>query len=270
MREPPEYVRTAFGARGPAEPLTGGQGTTWRYGDLVLKPLDLSASALAWQARHLPSIHATGVRLVPPVAAADGSLAVDGWTAWRNAPGGHLSRHWDEVIAAGNHLHEALRRLPRPDFVDERQDRWAVADRIAWGEQPAGPGVRTPLLQRLLAADVPDEQSQLVHCDLTGNVLFEPGLPPAVIDLSLYWRPAGYTTAIVLTDAVSFEGAGAGLVARHDGRYLARAISFRLATDRLAGTPSPDADATYRRIADLALDELWARAGRRAGRRPGW
>ncbi len=32
--------------------------------------------------------------------------------------------------------------------------------------------------------------AQLVHRDLTGNVLFHPPLPPLVIDLSPYWlRP---------------------------------------------------------------------------------
>ncbi len=30
---------------------------------------------------------------------------------------------------------------------------------------------------------------QLVHGDLTGNLLFHTSLPPAVIDLSPYWRP---------------------------------------------------------------------------------
>ena len=254
MREPPsEDVRIAFGAYGSGEPLAGGQGTSWRYGDLVLKPLDLPRPALAWQARHLPSLTTTGIRLVPPVAAVDGSLDVGAWTAWRYAAGSHEPGRWDDVIAAGNDLHQALYPLPRPDFLDERQDRWAVADRIAWGERPAGPGVRTPLLDRLLATPAPDDEARLVHGDLAGNVLFHPDLPPAIIDLSLYWRPPGYATAIVLTDAVTFEGAGADLVERHGRRYLSRAIAFRLATDRLAGTPSPDADATYRRIADLTL-----------------
>ena len=39
-------------------------------------------------------------------------------------------------------------------------------------------------LSRLVAALRPvDAPSQLVHGDLTGNVLFAPGLPPAVIEL---------------------------------------------------------------------------------------
>lgn len=43
--------------------------------------------------------------------------------------------------------------------------------------------------------------SQLVHGDLSGNVLFAEGLAPAIIDFSPYWRPTSYADAIVVIDA---------------------------------------------------------------------
>ena len=51
--------------------------------------------------------------------------------------------------------------------------------------------------------------SQLIHGDLTGNVLFAPDSgPPWIIDLSLYWRPAQYASAIVAVDCYEWERVG--------------------------------------------------------------
>jgi hypothetical protein len=52
--------------------------------------------------------------------------------------------------------------------------------------------------------DLPD---QLIHGDITENVLFAPDLPPAIIDLSPFWRPAAYAQAIIVADALDWCGA---------------------------------------------------------------
>ncbi|MEK8145735.1 hypothetical protein NKH18_44060 [Streptomyces sp. M10(2022)] len=70
------------------------------------------------------------------------------------------------------------------------------------------PSNTEPLLLRLQslreAVDAPD---RLVHGDLTGNVLFAPGLSPAVIDFSAYWRPVAYADAVVAVDGLLWHGA---------------------------------------------------------------
>ena len=58
-----------------------------------------------------------------------------------------------------------------------------------------------------------------MHGDLTGNVLFARGLPPAVIDFSPYWRPVGFASAVVVGDALLWEGADESLL---DGRRARR------------------------------------------------
>jgi hypothetical protein len=48
MSRPPEpAVRAAFGVAGEPVALEGRQGSSWRVGDLVLKPLDQSEEMLA-------------------------------------------------------------------------------------------------------------------------------------------------------------------------------------------------------------------------------
>ena len=77
-----------------------------------------------------------------------------------------------------------------------------------------------------------DLPNQLIHSDLCNNILFHPELPPAVIDISVQWRPKAFADAIAVTDAIGWFGAGddALTVLRSDiGRQLAiRAALFRL------------------------------------------
>lgn len=62
-----------------------------------------------------------------------------------------------------------------------------------------------PILDQLLKLRQPFRQeikNQLIHGDLTGNVLFktENSNPPVIIDITLYWRPVDYAEAIIVAD----------------------------------------------------------------------
>ena len=199
----------AFGADAPPTPLEGGQGTAWRAGAVVLKPLDRRPEELAYEARLLARVRQDGFRPGPPPARRERRVG-RGWLARHGVrPGRHEPGRWLDVVEAGELLHAALREEERPALLDRRRDRWAIADRVAFAE--LDPPVRDPLVDRLLDARGPlRAPSQLVHGDLTGNVLFAEGLPPAILDLSLYFRPVGFATAVVLADALVFEGAGEG------------------------------------------------------------
>jgi hypothetical protein len=138
-------------------------------------------------------------------------------------------------------LHRALRAVPRPALLDRRTNVFALADRVAWGEMSMdragdlGPdGER--LLRRLRPVAMP---SQLVHADPSeGNLLFADGLPPALIDISPYWRPAEYGVAMFVADAIAWSGAPVELLERvratpEMAQLLARAVLFRLIVAKL-------------------------------------
>jgi uncharacterized protein (TIGR02569 family) len=244
---PPAHVLAAFGATAEPRPLPGGQGTSWRAGDLVLKPLDRSMALeeLEWQGDVLDRLDCGGFRVSRVRRGHDGSALVAGWCASEFVEGEHRERVWRDVIAVGERFHAALAHVPRPSLIDRRTDHWAVGDRVAWGELPAADFAHVKHVPRLVASLRPVEgTSQLVHGDLSGNVLFAEGLPPAVIDFSPYWRPPAFATAIVVGDGLLWEGADESLLdaVAHVAdfpQFLLRSLIYRAVVDSLfrAGQP---------------------------------
>jgi hypothetical protein len=102
----------------------------------------------------------------------------------------------------------------------------------------------TPLLATTHSRDL----DQLIHGDLGGNVIFpkEPNVAPAVIDIAPYYRPAAYADAVIVDDAVAWEGAPRELAeefaeARPSGKeLLARAAAYRLIAAAESWPGSPD------------------------------
>ncbi len=225
MTAPPGSVLAAFGVQEPLLSLPGGQGTNWRAGEFVFKPLDMSVAKIELQA---------------------------GWTAWPRLVGHHVSR-WIDTMAVGDLLHTQIDILHVPPAaLAGRQDHWARADHLAWGSASADAKDHGGLLTDLRALRRPVvSRDQLIHADLTGNVLFHDEEGAAVIDTSPLWRPREYASAIVAVDAVVWNASGtevldyvAGLP---DGiQMLIRALIFRMASDR----DSADARAGYQQVSD--------------------
>jgi uncharacterized protein (TIGR02569 family) len=245
----PTPVQRAFGVTGDEWALPGGAGTSVAIGGVVLKPVDDPQEA-AWAADLLAGMQEDGFRLARPVRCRDGSWVVDGWSAagWVEGKVGPAD-HWEELLATARAFHAALRAALCPDFLRRRRHRWAHGDRVAWQEEPAVPvpEVKT-LLEDLLGHlhEMDGGEPQLVHGDLSGNVLFAPGLPPAVIDFSPFWRPTSYAEAIAAVDGVLWlgvDGAVLQRVADQAGSVqpLVRALAFRLVTLNERAREDPDA-----------------------------
>ncbi|MFE6402528.1 aminoglycoside phosphotransferase [Streptomyces alboflavus] len=244
MTVPGQDVLDAFGLPGSPVRLPGGEGRSVRVADAVLKPTGPDAEFADWLADLLDVLPEDGFRVARPLRARTGAWTYDGWSASRFVPGTEpdhaAAPRWLDVVAAGRAFHRALADVPRPAFLDRRRDWWALGDRVAWQECGADlvPGLRGPYAELVaLYGPPPRERAQLVHGDLTGNVLFAPGLAPAVIDFSPYWRPPGFAEAVVVGDALIWHGAGAGLLRAAAPAFgpgfvglVARAVTFRLVT----------------------------------------
>src|SRR5664279_4321517 len=219
MAAVPPRVLAAYGIGGTARDLAGGQGTSVEVDGLVLKP-GAEVAETSWLARLAAHTKPQGFRLPAPVPAIDGRLVVEGWSATPYAQGAPVDQHdrsataWIPVLEAARAFHRAVRHEPQPGFLHLRRHRWAVADRAAWGRpRPAvGPrfcGLLSRLGRHVVAEGLGD---QLVHGDLSGNVLLSDGLSPAVIDMSPYWRPTAYADAVIVVDALLWWRADPTLV----------------------------------------------------------
>ena len=218
---PPPQVLSAFGAGEPAVRLPGGQGQTYRSGDLILKPAP-HPSEIAWPASVHDQIPQIGFRIARPLPARNGAWIIHGWWAQQRLDGEPAPGRWAEVFDTARAFHTATRRLARPAFLAARTDRWAIADRAAWQEAPLVSSLQSQAaphaaLSRLIALLRPiDLPSQLIHGDLAGNVLFADPATPGVIDLAPYWRPAAFALAVVAVDALVWGGARSDILALLD------------------------------------------------------
>lgn len=265
----------AFGASGNVpQLLDGGQGRTWRAGDLVLKPVGREDEH-HWVSEVLRSWPIdSGVRVPQPVPGAGGAWTSDGWGAHRWLPGDTATAKKDPDVfhEVSRDFHRVVADMQRPHFLDERDDPWSFGDRVAWeGQEPQGHPPTLALLRSALAALEPmDLPSQVVHGDLAGNVLTHAGLPPAVIDWPPYFRPEGWALAVIAMDAVCWEGAPISLLdewAAQPGwdQLLLRAVIYRVGTrgrnEALGLSPVGSDGYVARRgtSVDLVLDRIGRR-----------
>lgn len=240
-KPPPLHVLQQFGVEDTDATLAdGGQGTTWRVGVIAIKPCSDPDEA-EWLGAVLSGVRGPGFRVAEPVRGSCGRFVIDGWSAslWIDGDTRLHGRH-DEVIAALRMFNTAVSRVPRPTLPTRPKDAFAIADEIVWSDPPYDAGALDPREAGLLGLLRPVRSAcQLIQGDPSeGNFVFSPGLPPALIDVSPYWRPPEYAVASYIADAITWSGAPPQLLdsvrAVPDmGQLLYRAVLFRLIVARL-------------------------------------
>ena len=227
---PPPAVLDAFGALGDPVLLKGGQGQTYRAGDAVFKPVP-PTPVHDWIAATMSTVEQDGFRLARPLRTRQGAWNHAGWAAWEYIEGFLAHGRWRTGIDTCLRFHRALAGIPRPACFDADHNPWTVADRVSWDEEPLELAPRiAPQVHRLRRVLRPlDGEIQLSHGDFGDrNLLFHTDLPPAVLDMSPFWRPAGLAVGVLVADAIVWEGAPTALVewageVADFPQYLARA-----------------------------------------------
>lgn len=200
-------VAKLFGANDDPVLLTGGQGTTWKVGDIILKPSESESKDLADLMQQLPAVDY--LRLPKPIRSSNESWIEDGYVAWTYLSGKEVDARYKEKVGVSELFSTAFSGIPKPRFIEERNDPWSVADRVTWGEfdkkyEKEFQNIIDDIEAHCSQVNLSE---QIIHGDIAGNIVFENDLPPAVIDITLYWRPKDYAKALLVVDAITWEGA---------------------------------------------------------------
>jgi uncharacterized protein (TIGR02569 family) len=214
--------------------VLGGQGTTFRAGDLAIKKCD-DIERTEWLSGVLETVQEHGFRVARPVRGGSGSFVVDGWCAARWIEGTTaIEGRWHEAIEALQAFHRALSQVPWSPLLHRMDNPYDRADAAVWREWPQGVdiGPSAERLRRLLRpVTLP---SQLVQGDPSeGNLLFDSHQPPGIIDVAPYWHPADFAIAMLIADGIAWSRAPLNLLAHVSSwpemnQLLVRAILFRL------------------------------------------
>jgi uncharacterized protein (TIGR02569 family) len=233
MAAPSAEVLQAFGIQGDPSPIAGGRGLCYQTGDIILKPSDGDEEA-QWSSELATRVldrSPTLYRLSRPLSVKNSPnlFVFEGWTAssfLAGTPG--PAGCFADILSVSQAFHADLLELAieKPEFMNARSNRWSEADRVTWGEKTLDdlPNVSMEMLRILdmnlkklkgLMKPMPDTvANQLIHADLTGNVIFDrqTNSPPGIIDLTPYWKPAAYAEAIVVADGLTWHGEDRRLV----------------------------------------------------------
>lgn len=290
---PTDAVRNAFQV-GYSNPVRLGDawGDGWRCDHVVLTPVSDPVRG-TWTAQVMDRVRPVGVSVPRPLRSTDGRYSVGGWTA-RSFVSGHRAPRFDEVAAAALDLNAALAEERRPSFLGAasgRGDRgelgdvdlFAAAEDAAWSDDPAGqlgPVMDPASVPRADVAAAMEKAAgllplrgevtapdQLVHGDMLGCTVFDGYADPTVVDLVPAWRPAAWSVALLVVDAVAWANAEDDLLDRWSHlpdfpQLLLRAVVYRLFVHAVLPDSRPEAWPGLERMSDIVAVRVAGRADR--------
>ncbi|MFH1252966.1 MAG: hypothetical protein V1664_01385 [Candidatus Uhrbacteria bacterium] len=266
---PNQKILNAFGVSGKPILLPGGQGTCYRVKDVVFKPTNDAIEA-SWLAEINNGLRSNKFRVPKPLLAKNGSWVFAGWTVSEFLEGEHRPGHYIEAIELNRVFCTVLINVSKPEWFDKKTDVFSIADKIAWGELslPNFELTKEPLKRIFSFLRKNELPNQLIHSDWSlDQILFHNTLPPAVIDMTPYFRPADYPIADMIIEAVVWNGADLSILdlgknIKDFDQLLLRALVFRICTYVGFQThPENDRDWTteishYLKILDIIFNKI--------------
>ena len=90
-------VIKAFGGNGEPILLTGGEGKSFKVGNIVFKPV-ANIDEINWISNLVSDLKINGLRLICPIKSIQGEWSYHGWSASNYQPGHEIKGNWDEKI----------------------------------------------------------------------------------------------------------------------------------------------------------------------------
>jgi hypothetical protein len=231
-------ILKAFNLSGTAASLGGGQNTSLRVEDAVLKPASDDEPFMEWGLTVLNDINPHGYRLSKPIASKYGTFIYKGWSCTRYEPGEHINGNVKQKLEVSRLFHRDLAGMSFAN-MPKSNDRWSISHRVAWQKEGLPGNIHKEacaVLEKLLSGLElkASYNMQIVHADLSGNILFSDALGPLIIDFSPTVAPAEYAEAILVCDSIAWHGCPVTDIdliyqSEFHGEMMRRAVIFRLA-----------------------------------------
>ncbi|TJY42564.1 hypothetical protein E5161_06830 [Cohnella pontilimi] len=221
--------------------LSGGQNTSIKVGNAVIKPVD-NKEQTEWVSNVIYNLDPQGYRVSKPIRSIFGTFVHNGWACTQYEPGKDTMGRVKEKLLVSRLFHRDLAAVRFHDFP-YHVNPWSKGHRIAWQSDKLPmdiPNVAKEIISDLLCKVSLKRQYkvQLVHGDLSGNILFDQVLSPLIIDFSPTIAPVEYAEAILVCDCIAWQGSGLSEIEMlpTDEFYkemIIRAIIFRLAVSAI-------------------------------------
>ncbi|OZM57982.1 hypothetical protein CIB95_06395 [Lottiidibacillus patelloidae] len=230
-----EHILQSFAIKGEKVPLLGGQNTSVKVGNVVFKPIDDTVH-YEWISSVIENLSPKGYRLAKPVRDTHGFFVNDGWICNTFESGQEKDGCVNEKLYVSRLFHQDLTHISVNNFQQPR-NAWETGHQVAWQQEaiPEDISFEAKVIIKDLLAKVTLKNhynKQIVHGDLSGNVLFHKSLPPLIIDFSPTVAPVEYAEAILVCDCIAWQGSMVSelnvLPLNDYYEMIIRAIVFRL------------------------------------------
>ncbi len=206
MDEPIKKISKLFGS--DEEPVlfldTHG---VYRAGNIIIKPIleKIESEELAEIINQLPV--SEKIRIPKPIKSINGNWIEEGYVAWTYLEGKEVGGRYKDKIEVCDFFTKIFQDVSKPKFIEARNNPWAIADRVTWGELKIQYEEKFQNIINVIQPILkPNNLSyQIIHGDITRNIIFNEKEFPGVIDLTLYWRPKDYAKALLIVDAITWE-----------------------------------------------------------------
>lgn len=222
-----------FSSHQKIEKLKGGQEQAIKAGHLVLKPVDDEDEYL-WIADVLNNLDTTNINIAKPVLSLHGNYIEDGFGATEFFSNIGHTYDIDLGLRLCRQLSERLKHITKPSFLFENLNNpWKKAHYLAWNEISLS-NLPNELLFLINLRKPLDFPNQLIHTDLTGNILIDKNGSTCIIDFTPSFFPKEYAEAIMIVDYVSWHNAPLSMINKMNlpelisHQFILRALIFRM------------------------------------------
>ena len=189
------------------------------------------------------------LQLSKPIKSNNGKFVYKGWCCTRYEPGEHRKGNVKQKLEVSRLLHHDLAdtnfiNIPKSD------DPWSKSQRIAWQNERLPQHISKnafKILEELLSKVKLKEnyKVQIVHSDLSGNILFDKDLTPLIIDFSPAIAPVEYAEAILICDSIAWEESPTSEIelichSEVNVEMILRAVIFRLSVAAIFAEDNQD------------------------------